>query len=87
MKNYYVICIEDCPECNGNGFIRNPEWDEFWEKYRTQIEEAERLPSPTATNKVLGELFIEHWGSINSRQKRKPVANAKAVDASNTKCH
>lgn len=46
-----------CPECNGNGWVQNQEWREYWKKYAKKVQEY--LPADDAYHRAFKEMENE----------------------------
>ena len=42
-----------CPECNGDGWVQNQEWREYWKKYAKIVQEY--LPADTPEEEKCGK--------------------------------
>ena len=40
MNNIEVKVRRVCPECNGSGWVHNPVWGEFWERFGDELDRA-----------------------------------------------
>ena len=61
MKNVEILIVEDCPDCNGDGVVSNPFYDE-WEKFRSKTyDDKGRFPTADEHDDWLRSQGFTDW--------------------------